>query len=288
MEHVMEMNEEYLPVEFAENEHYRKEMIAIVDSLPFRQREAIMLHYYGDLSINECAEDMRVDPSTVSKYLALAREKLKKEMKKKEFDTDRVWTRCVAPTGLVLAGALDREAATHMVDPAMLARMLTKCEATIAHGSTITAMATATKAILWKIFGTVTALSVVGGTAAGIMLKDNPKPPIDIVIEAPNSSIAGVVEFSGGEDQGDGIAYLNPRSAIPQAESENGAVIVEEWWITEEDDSDILYSGEGSDLGVALIELRSKGDNVYMVFFLLRDEEGFTYEMGRNFQVGAP
>ncbi|MCL2851604.1 MAG: sigma-70 family RNA polymerase sigma factor [Defluviitaleaceae bacterium] len=65
-----------LPHERVENNELHKTVIEIISGLPERQREAVILHYYNDLSVTEVAKLMNITPQTVSKNLSIAREKL--------------------------------------------------------------------------------------------------------------------------------------------------------------------------------------------------------------------
>ena len=55
-------------------------MMEIIATLPSRQREAIILHYYGGLSVTEVAAAMSIPHQSVSLYLKLARKKMREEL----------------------------------------------------------------------------------------------------------------------------------------------------------------------------------------------------------------
>lgn len=48
--------------------------------LPVRQREAIVLHYWADLSVDACASVMGVSPGSVKQHLSRARRRLAAEL----------------------------------------------------------------------------------------------------------------------------------------------------------------------------------------------------------------
>jgi RNA polymerase sigma-70 factor (ECF subfamily) len=48
--------------------------------LPVRQREAIVLRYWADLGIDDCAKAMGVSPGSVKQHLSRARERLANEL----------------------------------------------------------------------------------------------------------------------------------------------------------------------------------------------------------------
>ncbi|MCL2566022.1 MAG: RNA polymerase sigma factor [Defluviitaleaceae bacterium] len=79
-EGVTEDQSEFIPHKYVENEEMGRIVMNILSDLPMRQKEAIVLHYYNDLSTTEVAEVMKVTTQSVSKTLKIAREKLKNEL----------------------------------------------------------------------------------------------------------------------------------------------------------------------------------------------------------------
>jgi RNA polymerase sigma-70 factor (ECF subfamily) len=53
------------------------DLLAALGDLPRRQREAVALRYWADLSVEECASMMGVSPGSVSQHLARARKALR-------------------------------------------------------------------------------------------------------------------------------------------------------------------------------------------------------------------
>jgi len=76
------------PYERVENEELHKTVMGVVSDLPIRQREAIILHYYNDLSVTEVAKFMDITTQSVSKNLSIAREKLKRELGSQLFNSE--------------------------------------------------------------------------------------------------------------------------------------------------------------------------------------------------------
>ena len=52
------------------------DLSAALRDLPARQREAVVLHYWGDLSVDQCASVMGASPGAVKQHLARARARL--------------------------------------------------------------------------------------------------------------------------------------------------------------------------------------------------------------------
>ena len=82
MEELAESDVNQLPSEYVENKNFRQDIMEIVLRLPSRQREAIILHYYDDLKVTEVAQAMNIPHQSASRYLSLAREKLRVELEK--------------------------------------------------------------------------------------------------------------------------------------------------------------------------------------------------------------
>ena len=81
MESVAEDNDNFLPQQSAENTEMRGAVMGIIQSLPKRQREAIVLYYYEGLSVGDIADTLEITSQSVSKHLALAREKLRQGLR---------------------------------------------------------------------------------------------------------------------------------------------------------------------------------------------------------------
>ena len=78
----IEVKEEFLPQEHLENIESRDAVSEVLSSISERQREAILLHYYDGLSVTEVAQVMKITKQSVSEYLAISREKLRRELVK--------------------------------------------------------------------------------------------------------------------------------------------------------------------------------------------------------------
>ena len=81
-EELTDENAEREMQENAENSEIRAAIMDILDSIPIRQREVVMLIYYSGLSLTEAARAMGVKKQTAKNYLTLAQEKLKIKIEK--------------------------------------------------------------------------------------------------------------------------------------------------------------------------------------------------------------
>jgi len=82
LELLCENHADRLPQAYMEYQGLNNEVMEIISHLPVRQREAVMLHYYDEMNINEVAHVMGISHQNASKYLALARKKIKTELEK--------------------------------------------------------------------------------------------------------------------------------------------------------------------------------------------------------------
>ena len=80
LEETTEEAGEFTPQEYVESKELRHKVMQVVQGLPARQRETIILYYYEGLSVTEIAKVLDVTTQSVSKNLAVARGKLRGEL----------------------------------------------------------------------------------------------------------------------------------------------------------------------------------------------------------------
>ena len=95
----LEDDEELQPLEHTIREEDRKVMAEIINRLPERQRQAMVLHYYEGFSVTQTAEIMEISHSNVSGYLKLARDKVKKELENNEAHVETISSGSKTATG---------------------------------------------------------------------------------------------------------------------------------------------------------------------------------------------
>ena len=161
---VEEENEEYLPQEHTLREEERTAVIAVVDRLPYRQKEAVLLHYFSGLNVTEVAEAMDIAQQTASDYLKLAREKVRVRLLETP-STQKLRARrmAFAPIGLLLAQALQQEAAQFsLLHEAWAASAVESCIAAVKGGTLATASATSSSSGASSASGTLGASGTSG------------------------------------------------------------------------------------------------------------------------------
>ncbi|MCL2045004.1 MAG: sigma-70 family RNA polymerase sigma factor [Oscillospiraceae bacterium] len=77
-------SDELLPAAYAEREDLKERLGMIIESLSEVQRQAIVLYYFNEMSVDEIAEVMECSANTVKTRLFLARKAIKSEIEEQE------------------------------------------------------------------------------------------------------------------------------------------------------------------------------------------------------------
>ena len=80
----IEESEELLPAIYTEREDLKDRLGRIIDGLSDVQRQAVILYYFNELSIDEISEIMECSPGTVKSRLYLARNAIRAEIEEQE------------------------------------------------------------------------------------------------------------------------------------------------------------------------------------------------------------
>ena len=288
MDTAEEENEECIPYQYTIKEEDRREIIDIIDRLPARQREAIVLHYYESLSVTETAKVMDVPQPVVSRYLRIAREKIKEEIQGYTKKTGTSNSIALLPIGSLLTQVLSLEATETTVINNTWIETAVKSIADRNTGSgTFAARGRVTKGLFSGSALAVLITCILVGTGLfinGVFLNPgDTEAGADFGRSEPIVGTGtGTVVFSGG----DAIhGHLNPTQAIAQTESEYGELTVLGWTI-ETRDGGVLYSGEGPIITEELVSMRETAeDGEYIIVFSLADANGVSYTMSHNFQI---
>ena len=158
LEKEVEESGEFIPQEYVESKELRERIKGIIMGLPMRQREAIIMHYYDGLSVTEIAKILDVATQSVSKNLAIARGKLKKELGEELRDDGIMGSMAMLPIGTALAEILQRESADFVMGEASIRSFVTNCSQSIsimndaAHMPALPVAATMAIAGAWLAF----------------------------------------------------------------------------------------------------------------------------------------
>jgi len=106
---LVDESEELFPQHCVEVKEFRQDVMEVLSDLPTRQREAMILYYYDQLSVGEIAKIMEIPHQSVSRYLALARVECGKKLKKSSY-IDNSKAMSIVPFGLMITEVMKMEA----------------------------------------------------------------------------------------------------------------------------------------------------------------------------------
>lgn len=277
----LEEEEELLPEEYAIKAEDRQAVIDIIDKLPVRQREVILLRYYDNMRVTEIAQTLDVAQPTVSRYLKLAQDKIRNEIQKQIKSTGKLYSIAVLPMGGLLSNVFRQEEAQLAAPSEGWIRQTLR--GTVEKIKPVRHTGTGR---LWSSFLVGTAATVIttgvitlGMWFGGVFDRSGniPQPRVSPVITS------GEIVFTGG---GDNYTALNPKHAEVHAENERGSLITRYWWITRQGSADILYSGIGGSIDEVFIRMTEQNeDGEYIVSFLAEDSLEVTYTFSRQFVI---
>jgi len=284
---IPEDNSDYLPHECAGNNERNKSIAVAVSALPVRQREAIVYHYFDELTINKTAQAMNIDQSSVSRYLKQARNKLKLE-----FERLSIRGMILLPVGASIRQALHSEAISFMPpDADWPGQILENCReqaSNIDHGTEITSVrpsaapkpgAAPVFVITAAVAAAVVIFAVFSQNGEGL---PQAAPPIT---EQTTPQIQEYdVLFSGGDID---LDYVNPQQATVWARDEYGELSALGWHITTSGSEEtVLYSGSGGIVKGVFEEMREQGEEgTFMLYFSMEDPSGFRHTVYRSFTI---
>ena len=321
---IEEDREDFLPGVSAEKGETRDVISAAVSTLPMRQREAVMLHYYHNLSVTETAEAMGVASQTVSRYLKLAHEKLKGALEMHSLAPKRIGLQKVS-IGAVLAGTLRAESAMFtQAAEAFELTALAACNQVIfaeaavivaAEAATVAAAEGAASAVATSAAGGATisagagasasaaagagAAAVSGYVLAGVCFvaacivtiaalfpgAEYVYDPVTLAqMEFTEINSAAIV-FYGGEGCGYNMIHVNPEQAAIYIDADGETEVVE-WWIIAAGSEIPLIRGYDEIVGNALPMLRSQSaGGEYFIYFRIYAQDGVFFIASSNFYL---
>ncbi|MCL2806717.1 MAG: sigma-70 family RNA polymerase sigma factor [Coriobacteriia bacterium] len=271
-------SDDYVSHEYEITDEERKRIIAIIDTLPERQLEAVILHYYEGMSVTQTAEVMGVTKQVVSIHLIRAREKIKTALYRQQQPSALAHSLAATPIGALLTQALNDEAA-------LIADTGIALVASGAAGIGIAKSSTASTAAASIAGKTSTFFAGVVTAAATTVLVFTGLWAGGAFEEAAPVETAGEIVFSGGESA---LHTVNPATASAWATNERGDLSITHWWITKTGSAIVLLSGDGSDVNGIFAHMREKdeGGN-YTLWFAMEDKAGSSYTLHREFIVAT-
>lgn len=278
--------EEFLPDEYAMQEEDRRMVIEIIDMLPIRQREAIILFYYRNLGVVETAKVMQVSQPTASRYLKLAREKIKNELQKRQLKTGTLQGILLLPIGEIVSRALSQESMSiSSFGDSLIRNAMTNINTGVATGTVIKSliekilMVGAAKVITPVVAVATLATGIVVGVAQYKEKNQIPQTPQQEVVVSTGYHIV----FDGGENNS---SQINPNRASAWVETNQGEMTALGWWITSLGSEDILFAGTGKEVTDELLSMKEDGLlGEYILYFRMEDVTGSTYILNRQFTI---
>ena len=233
----------------------------IIEQLPDKQRETLILYYYEGLNYREIAAALGSKPSTVSTNIMKAKKRIAQELKLDSF----------------IAMAITADLSTKLAGiniPAFQAACSTSVSQTAAAGLGGVLTQAGQQASQGLQGSTTTAVStgVSAAAAAGVIATVSlvsPKP--DPAYFVPDADIA----FSGGVCE---CGHVNPRSATLSLS--DGSDSIEAWEILAGED--IVLTGSG-----ASVEIAGLPDGIYTISYIVASKEGDKARSFRAFVITA-
>jgi len=278
---LIEDDVEFLPSEYVIREEERKVVMSLVDKLPERQLEAILLHYFEGLSITETAQQMEVTQPAVSRYLALAKKKVRSELHRHSEKTGGKHYMASIATGALIMQVMHNEAALlpgvskvfiEQAVNAGLARSAASKAAYLMSTTNMRDLAIGAALVL-------SACAVVFCCWVGSQVIETVRKSQVVAAVATN----GEILFT---DINMNNTTMNPTQARVWASNGRGELNALHWWITGANSGAVIHSGEGGNADAALAGMCEAGEaGEYTLFLSMEDAEGATYTLQRQFRI---
>ena len=100
LDELPEENEALIPASALDNSDHRAIILSIIDALPQRQRECVLLFYYSQLSVKQIAQALDCSEGTVKSRLNYARQKIREGILATE-ERDGIRLHALVPIGML-------------------------------------------------------------------------------------------------------------------------------------------------------------------------------------------
>ena len=285
-----EENEEFLPQEYIFRKEARSAVMEIINRLPERQMESIMLYYYEGLSAKEAAEVMGVTPQRVSECLSLARETIKNELDKQAVESSMARSVAAVPIGVVLSNVLQQQAEfTATMNHTSIQETLNKAAEILNVSAPTLVGAAAAKTISAALVGAIATVVVGAAVVTGLWFGgvfETPEPSLEqppvpdpIIV----SDAVGTIVFHSETSE---FSHVNPIRAEAFTNSNYGELEICSWMIVASGTGAVLFEGSGGIVENVFSEmLNDQRDGEYQLIFLLKDVSGQAYLLEGLFQI---
>lgn len=251
LDSIPEISDEFIPDAAADKKETCRLVSEMIDSLPEKQRAALVMFYYDEMTISEIAEAMGTNDNTIKSRLNYARKYIKDEVEA----LAKKGTKLYGIAGMPLIAFVLRNLAADTAVPAGIALKVTAATVATA-AATTTATATATMATTAATTVTTTATGFAFGTAAKVAI----------------AAVASVVVIGGGvavsklvaEEVEPVIAQTTVAETVPVTTTTTTAVMTTTVPTETETQSEIVerveyLEGEEADSAAEMIKSYLKG-----------------------------
>lgn len=285
---IADEHEECLPHEQAIRKEEADIIMEIIETLPMQQREAVLWHYYDGMSVTETAKLMGIAQQNASRYLALARKKIHKDLMSRAKKTGNVRLNSITlvPMGVLIWQAMQQLGGNiAMVDSLWAEGAVASVMEKTATASAATKVSTGAVGVssyfVYKLIAGI-AIIALAIAAATVLILNNNTAPVQAV-QSTALRVDGQITFTV-ENAFD--ATMNPTGVRVQAQSENGEMWPLNWWIVKVGSDETLYSGEGNSADSTLMGMLQRGeDGEYIITFFMEDSAGCTAWLKKQFTV---
>lgn len=247
LKNIPEVEEDFLPAEYASKRETARIIMRIIDTLPEKQRVTVMLYYYNEVPVAKIAEMLNVSENTVKSRLNYARAEIKRQVEELEKQGTKLHGIAVP----FLSLAIKEAAKDYFLAEAAAAKTLAAISAVSAAGAvtaTTAATATATTAatgglltklaslpIAAKIIAGMLGAAIVAGTVAGVSNIANGSGEKDRESGKKHSSIITDIGEGSHTEYSSADGYTNtpeeetsapkPETSAPEQTTEATAIV---------------------------------------------------------------
>jgi RNA polymerase sigma-70 factor (ECF subfamily) len=284
---ITEENREFLPEAYAEDEALSDRLYNIVQELPEKRRETILLYYYEDLSYKEIAEITGTSVKTVSTNLMKAKKMIKDRLDDdKKYDGNNLKNMALGTaSSSTVMGRMFKNQALKQVTDEQLASLEIKWSAqlkaigqpaaTAGHAAGHAIMIKAAVCVLVTVAsfsGIVYSVSHFGGADAS--------GGADTPVAAAHSSRE--IIFAGDDCD---CGHINPHSISLTGREQGDSAPV---WEIRTDGDVRLASGDSAEISQIVQNMTDNArKGQYKVICILSDKSGNAVKMTREFLIGA-
>ena len=271
-------DDDVLPYEFIEKDEIRLIIVETIRQLPKRQMQAVIMHYYDDMTITETAKEMGTSKSAIVQYLATVRDKIRLAIEKQQFyEKEKIPASGIAALsmGPMISQSLQMDyAAFSPASDLWLAQVMAKVKASKSGEVAAAAIMKKAPLMVGLLSAAVVCVFVAIVNLDFPVRADGDIPEAIVAVQADARIL-----FSGGNPA---YPFVNPTEARAQIDTESHHLLTHTWWIEPKDGGEALFRGEGAIVVDPLLKMQEEGkEGEYKLWFNIEDDLGGVYTIGR-------